>query len=112
MLMKGLSLTTVSFIVFILIGFSSKTSGQSSSDVTVQARTSALRGLVGSIEGIAREPPRTHKTKEGYLRFLMAPPSTHFPSGLGQGAAPKKAADAFLGQWRGLFVRRKPPSRV
>ena len=78
MQMKGFSLTTVSFIVFIVIGFSSKTSGQSSSDVAIQERAMALRNLLGSIEGISREPPQVFKTKEGHLRFIGAPPSTHF----------------------------------
>jgi len=101
MQMKGFSLTTVSFIVFIVIGFLSKTSGQSSSDVAIQERAMALRNLLGSIEGISREPPQVFKTKEGYLRFIGAPPSTYFAVATG---TPEQAADAFLGKWRNLFV--------
>jgi len=100
-----LSLTTVSFIIFIVISFSGKTFGQSSSDVTIQARTSSLKSLLASIEGIAREPPQIFKTKEGYLRFIGAPPLTHFAV---SAETPEQAADAFLEKWRSLFVNESP----
>jgi len=105
MRIKGFSLTAVSFIVFIVIGFSSKTFGQISSDVTVQARTSALKDLITSVEGQPKEPIRIFKTKDGYLRFIGAPPSTHFAVAAG---TPEQAADEFIEKWRNLFVNESP----
>jgi len=101
MRIKGFSLTAVSFIVFIVIGFSSKTFGQSSSDVTVQARTSALKDLITSVEGQPKEPIRIFKTKDGYLRFIGAAPSTYFAIAPGTS---EKVANEFIGKWRNLFV--------
>lgn len=66
-----------------------------------ETRALELLALLGSVEGTAQQHPRVHKTAEGYLRFLMAPRSTHFRA---QGATPHDAADGFLARWRNLFV--------
>ena len=100
MLMKERVITITSLLIFTSL-FCGEVSGQSSSDVALQARTSALRNLLGSIEGIAKEPPQVFKTREGYLRFIGAPPSTHFAAAAG---TPEQVADAFLGKWRNLFI--------
>ena len=68
---------------------------------TQATRALKFRELLGSIEGIGEEPARIFKTPEGYLRFIGAPPSTHFAVAPG---TPEEAADAFLEQWRNLFV--------
>jgi hypothetical protein len=65
------------------------------------ARTSALKDLIASVEGQPKEPIRIFKTKDGYLRFIGAAPSTYFSVTAG---TPEQSADAFLGKWRNLFV--------
>jgi hypothetical protein len=57
-------------------------------------RTSALRDLITSVEGQPKEPPRIFKTKDGYLRFVGAPPSTYFAVAPEKRAAPEQAAGA------------------
>jgi len=72
------------------------------------ARALAFRELLGSIEGTPREAPRIYKAEEGYLRFVGAPPSTHFPVDPNRWATPQEAADAFLEEYRNLFVNVSP----
>lgn len=66
-------------------------------------RTSALKDLITSVEGTPKEPARIFKTKDGYLRFIGAAPSTYFAVATG---TPEEMADAFLGKWRNLFVNK------
>jgi len=98
------------FLVLIALGLlgSNTTSGQNSPSATIEDRAIELRNLLDTIEGISEEPPRIHVTKDGYLRFIMAPPSTHFavePTGRG---TPQEAASAFLEGWRDVFVNESP----
>lgn len=72
------------------------------------ARALAFRELLGSIEGTPREAPRIYKAEDGYLRFVGAPPSTHFPVDPNRRATPQEAADAFLEEYRNLFVNVSP----
>jgi len=68
-------------------------------------RTSALKDLIASVEGTPKEPTRIFKTKDGYLRFIGAAPSTYFAVAA---KAPEQAADAFLEKWRNLLVNESP----
>jgi hypothetical protein len=68
------------------------------------ARTSALQDLITSVEGEPKEPIRIFKTKDGYLRFIGAAPSTHFAVEVTKRGITQDAANAFLGKWRNLFV--------
>jgi len=79
--------------------------GQNSSKDIRKARALQLQELSSSIEGVAREPKRTSKSKDGYLRFLGAPPSTHFAVAPAMRGTARQAADAFIKQWRNLFVK-------
>ena len=105
---KGINLTNLSFIILIIIAFPNAGFGQSSSGGACQARASALSDLLGSIDGIAKEPPRVFKTKDEYLRFIMAPPSTVFAVTPEKRAVPEQAARTFLQRWRNLFVNESP----
>ena len=105
MLSKERSIVVTSLLIIFTIGFWSMAFGQSLSKNSPEKRALALRGLLDSIEGTAKEPPQIFKTKEGHLRFIGAPPSTHFAVAAG---APEQAADAFLGKWRNLFVNESP----
>jgi len=82
--------------------------GQSPANGTLQVRALELKELFGSIEGVAGEPARIFKTPDGYLRFVMALPSTHFAVDPNKRGTPQEAADAFLERWRNLFVRESP----
>jgi hypothetical protein len=73
-----------------------------------ETRALELESLLDSIEGIAKEPPRVFKTKEGYLRFIGAAPSTNFTVEPGKRGTPEQAASAFLEKWRILFVSDSP----
>ena len=90
----------VALVVVLLIATGMLT-GETAANGTREARALALQEMLGSIEGTPREAPQIFKTKEGYLRFVGAPPSTHFAVVPG---APEEAANAFLEQWRNLFV--------
>ena len=68
----------ISSLIILIISFPIGTFGQAQANDTPAARASALRELSGSIEGVAKEAPQIFKTTEGYLRFVGAPPSTHF----------------------------------
>jgi len=105
MLSKERSIVVTSLLIIFTIGFWSMAFGQSPSKNSPEKRALALRGLLDSIEGTAKEPPQVFKTKEGHLRFIGAPPSTHFAVAAG---TPEQAADAFLGKWRNLFVDESP----
>jgi len=94
----------ISSMIILIISFPRGTFGQAQSNGTPAARALALQGLLDSVEGVAEEPPRIFKTKEGYLRFVGSPPSTHFPVDPNRRATPHKAADAFLAKNRNLFV--------
>jgi hypothetical protein len=72
------------------------------------ARTSALKDLTNSVEGTPKEPARIFRTRDGYLRFIGAAPSTHFAVEPSERGTPEEMADAFLGKWRNLFVKESP----
>jgi len=92
-------------LIILVISFYSVAFGQSPSKAPRKARALQLQELLSSIEGVAREPARTFKTKDGYLRFLGAPPSTHFAVAPAKRGTPQEAAGAFLQQWRNLLVK-------
>ena len=71
---------------------------------TVEVRGLELKSLLASVEGIAEEQPRVYKTREGYVRFMIAPPSAYFPVESAKRGTPAKVAGAFLQRWRNLFV--------
>jgi len=71
-------------------------------------RALALQELLSSIEGVSKEPTRTFKTKEGYLRFIGAAPATHFTVEQSNRGIAREAAGAFLEQWRNLLVKESP----
>ena len=51
--------------------------GKTADNSSRTARDSKLKDLFSSLEGgVPKEPPRTFKTSEGFLRFLGSPPST------------------------------------
>ncbi len=72
------------------------------------ARASQLREVLDTIENVAKERPRIFRTNDAYVRFLMAPPSTHFAVDRAYRGTPQAAADWFLNRWRNLFVNESP----
>jgi len=82
--------------------------GQTSLNGTIEDRAIELRNLLASIEGVSVEPPRIHLTKDGYLRFIMAPPSTHFAAEPANRGIPEEVAGTFLERWRDLLVNESP----
>jgi len=98
----------ISSLIILVISFYSVAFGQSPSKVPRKARALQLQELSSSIEGAAGEPMRTFKTKEGYLRFLGAPASTHFAVEPDKRGTARQTADAFIEQWRNLFVKDSP----
>ncbi len=98
----------VSFLVILVISFSSMAFGQSPSKVPRKARELQLEELRASINSAAKEPARAFKTKEGYLRFIGAPPTTHFAVEPSKRGIAREAASAFLQKWRNLFVKDNP----
>jgi len=103
MLLKKGSLVIPSVIILIM-SFPSAGFGQSAANGARAGRALALQELSDSIEGVAEEPPRVSRTKEGYLRFIMAPPSRHFSVAPTARGTPQKSAAAFLERWWNLFV--------
>ena len=77
---------------------------QTTPDIAQAERAAALKELISSIKGVAEESARIYKTKEGYLRFIGAPPSTYFPVKPAMRGTPEEAADTFLELWQNLFV--------
>lgn len=98
----------ISFLLILIISFSGRAFSQTAPDSARAARALALQELLGSIEGIAKEPPLIFKTADGYLRFVGAPLSTNFPVDPNRRATPQEAADAFLEEYRNLFVNESP----
>jgi len=94
-------------IPLILICLSPTGFGESINE-EIATRTSALKDLVASIEGEPKEPPRIFRTREGYLRFIGTPPSTHFGVEAAKRGTAQDAANAFLERWRNLFVNESP----
>ena len=74
MLLKEGTLLIAS-VITLLMSLTSPDFAQSAANA---ARALALEELLDSIEGVGEEPPRVFTTKDGYLRFVMAPPSNHF----------------------------------
>jgi len=71
----------ISFLLIFIVRFSGSAFSQTAPDSARAARASALRELSGSIEGVAKESPQIFKTKDGYLRFVGAPPESESYSG-------------------------------
>ena len=82
--------------------------GQAPANGTPEGRALELKDLLGSIEGTPREATQIFKTPNGYLRFVGAPPSTNFPVDPNRRATPQEAADAFVEEYRNLFVNVSP----
>jgi parallel beta-helix repeat protein len=95
-------------MVLVLVLMGPVVLGQKPAAAGKAARESALRDLLDSVEGVAKKQERINKTREGYLRFIGAAQTTHFPVAPAKRAKPEEAADAFLQQWRGLFVSEGP----
>ncbi|NIP51575.1 MAG: hypothetical protein GWN00_22070 [Aliifodinibius sp.] len=83
--------------------------GQGPANGTPEARALELEDLLNSVEGVAKEPARVFKTADGYTRFIMAPPSTHFAVEAAKRRTSLESAKAFIEQWRNLFVNKSPP---
>lgn len=98
----------ISSVIFLIVSFSSIVFGQEVIVGTLENRSTELRNLLDSIEGVMNEPPRIHLTKDGYLRFIMAPPSTYFAVEPANSKTPQDVAATFLQQWRDLFVNESP----
>jgi hypothetical protein len=95
-------------LLILIVSFASVGFGKITGEGTPEARALELKNLLDSIEGLAKEPPRVFKTKEGYLRFVMAPPSTNFVVGPDKRGTPQQAVGAFLKKWQNLFVNESP----
>lgn len=100
MRLKKYGFITASFVILVF-SLPRPAFGQGLPRGSPEASAMQLLDLLRSIEGVAKEPPRVFDTRDGYLRFVMAPPSTHFRA---EGATPLEAAGAFLARWRNLFV--------
>lgn len=98
----------IASLIILVIGFANVGFGQTPAKGTPEARGLKLKGLLGSVEGVAEESPRVFKTSQGYLRFIGTPPSTHFSVDPNKWATPQGAADAFLSEHRNLFVNVSP----
>jgi Zn-dependent metalloprotease len=92
-------------VIILIVTFCSAGLGEAIANEARAARASALKDLIISVEGTPKEPMRIFKTKDGYLRFIGAAPSTYFAIATG---TPEEMADAFLGKWRNLFVNESP----
>jgi len=75
--------------------------GEATSRDLAKARGAQLRDLLRSVEGAGKEPARTFRTPDGYVRFLSAPAAAHFSVAAGTA---QQQAEAFLVRWRNLFV--------
>ena len=72
MLLKKRAFVIPSLLILI-VSFANVGCGKITGKDTPEARALDLMDLLDSIEGVDEEPPRIFKTKEGYLRFIMAP---------------------------------------
>jgi Zn-dependent metalloprotease len=95
-------------LTILITTFSNAVAGQAPIKSTSEARALELKGLLSSLEGVPHEPPRVFRTGEGYLRFIGAPPLTHFQVAVEERGKAEEAAGAFLNQWRTLFVNESP----
>jgi hypothetical protein len=91
-------------VIILIVSFCSMVFGQEMTGGTPETRAAELRNLLDSIEGVSVEPPRIHLTKDGYLRFIMAPQGAHFGTAETSSRKPEEIAEPFLEKWRGLLV--------
>jgi hypothetical protein len=91
-------------VIILILTFCSAGLGEAIANEARAVRTSALKDLITSVEGTPKEPARIFRTREEYLRFVGAPPSTHFAVEVTKRGITQDAANAFLGKWRNLFV--------
>lgn len=86
------------------------TFGKNTSNKGLVERKAALQDLLKTARGKGiKKPPRTSKTKDGYLRFIAAPRLKHFSVDSGvlpRFAKPEDVADVFLQQYLNLFVNK------
>jgi len=84
-------------------------SNSSAAKMAARARRVAdlARALPASGRGAA-EAPRVSRTKNGFVRFLGAPPAQGFAPGPGKYDLPGEAARSFLDEWRDLFTTDSP----
>lgn len=86
-------------------------------DEQIRARRAKYEELLQSVkarEGQAKEPGETipsllYRTREGYVRFLLMPRSSHIEVAKPQDWKPEDVADAFVGQWKDLLANDSPP---
>src|SRR4030042_1536396 len=99
----------ISALLALMSVFSAGVLANENIDVARRARLSGVRELCKSIEGPAKEPPRWRKAKDGYLRFLMAPPGAHFPiPGATSADTAEDITRKFLQRNRDLFLNQSP----
>ncbi len=82
--------------------------GQESPADPALQRSQHLRTLLSSLEGTSQTKVRVFRPRGGYVSFILAPPSTHFPVDSAARATPQQAADRFLREHSGLFVNDSP----
>jgi bacillolysin len=100
-----LSIRTLFFVCFVLIGLalSSVTYGQKNliaqqvNQLVTRLQDATQRGMK------PEELPRISVSKEGYLRFIGAPPSFYFPVSLAVPGNPEQTAYNFLKEYASLF---------
>jgi len=82
--------------------------GQEGTTGSIQRRSAQLRRLINTLEGSSRERPEIFRTTDGYVRNLLAPPSTRFPVEANARGTPETAARSFLHSYETLFAAASP----
>jgi len=98
-------ISVIRSVIILILTFCSAGLGEAIANEARALRSSAFNDLKTSIIVSPKEPARIFKTKDGYLRFIGAAPSTYFT--VSPGTA-EEMADAFLGKWWNLFVNESP----
>ena len=94
-------ISVIRSVIILILTFCSAGSREAIANEARALRSSALNDLKTSIIGSPKEPARIFKTKDGYLRFIGAAPSTYFAVSAG---TPEETANTFIKKWRNLFV--------
>jgi hypothetical protein len=82
--------------------------GQERTPDSAQQRRLQLRELMNTLEGSSSESLRVLKTPDGYVRNILAPPSTHFPVEPAARVTPEMASRGFLRSHAALFSTVSP----